>query len=186
MVLVAPYFDAVDFPEYGVLNIGLLEPRADRRLIEILAQVNRNTPLRADRIFIYEDAPAAGFAMHFALAHPQFLAGIFIADPVTTFSFAEDAAFPYGLQPNPLASDLRAPSLGLFLRLPVELLASAGISQEQRELYTAFYRQASAVAEELGTLTGLRIANTEEADEGKDVFPETAQRFIEETLDQAQ
>ena len=69
VAIIAPLFDAKTFPNYNRLNVK--GPRADLRLLDILADASAKWSLDTEKFFIYGHSAGAQFTHRFAMVHPS-------------------------------------------------------------------------------------------------------------------
>lgn len=131
--LVAPHFDAAQFPSYQRLGLKSEEPRADLGLIAILDE------LRAlgggPQVDLFGFSGGAQFAHRFALVHPDRVRRLGVAAAGWYTLPDPQRAYPYGIRPleEPGRASFR---LAEFLRLRKLVLVGSEDRARDRALRT--------------------------------------------------
>ncbi len=98
IVVIAPLFDKGTFPNYNRLNI--MKPRADLRLLDILADAQLLWPLKTGEFFMYGHSAGGQFAHRFALVHPERIAKG-VASCTGNYTFPDpNVTYHYGIGPR--------------------------------------------------------------------------------------
>ena len=126
--LIAPHFAANRYPNYQRLGRSrhALDRgrRADEALDAILQEVTLLTGVRAERIYLFGYAAGGRFALRYAMAHPERVAGVVVAF-AESYTFPNpDKRFPQGIAPGHKRLDLQFDP-DRFLRVPITVLDSA-------------------------------------------------------------
>ncbi len=127
-ILVAPHFAAERYPNYPRLgrsrNKADRGKRADDALVAILEDVARLTGMPIGRIHLFGLGAGGRFALRYAMAFPERVAGAVIAS-ATAFTFPDPAKrFPRGIAPGTKRKDLDFRPAE-FLRVPMTVLEAA-------------------------------------------------------------
>ena len=120
LVLVAPHFSRRRFPDYQRLGRPARlgdGGRADLMLLRIVEAVRQEFGLAQQPFLLAGHSGGAQFALRFALAHAEHVAGYVLSAPGSYCWPDEGRRFPIGVAPSPAFPDLR-PSLDALLRRP--------------------------------------------------------------------
>ncbi len=133
--LVAPHFAVNRYPNYQRLGRSRYAldrgKRADEALDDILEEVATLANVPAKLICLFGYAAGGRFAMRYAMAHPERVAGVVIASPGTYTFPNPDKRFPQGIGPDPRRSNLHF-KLDEFLRVPMTVIEGVGDGDERR------------------------------------------------------
>ncbi len=126
--LIAPHFAASRYPNYQRLGRSRHAidrgKRADEALDAILQEFATLAGVSAERIYLFGYAAGARFALRYAMAHPERVAGAVIAC-AESYTFPNpDKRFPQGIAPGHKRLDLQF-NPDQFLRVPMIVLDSA-------------------------------------------------------------
>lgn len=110
-MLVAPHFALDRHPNYQRLgrrrHSRMREQRADATLDAIVEEVASLTGVPTPRFHLFGYAAGARFAMRYAMAHPDRVAGVVLASAGTYTLPDGEKRFPRGIAPGPGSADLR-------------------------------------------------------------------------------
>jgi multidrug resistance efflux pump/poly(3-hydroxybutyrate) depolymerase len=125
--LIAPHFAANRYPNYQRLGRSrhALDRgrRADEALDAILQEFTLLAGVRAERIYLFGYAAGGRFALRYAMAHPERVAGVVVAF-AESYTFPNpDKRFPQGIAPGHKRLDLQFDP-DRFLRVPITVLDS--------------------------------------------------------------
>ncbi|MHC4141054.1 MAG: HEAT repeat domain-containing protein [Planctomycetota bacterium] len=135
LVVVAPWFDWPTFPNFGMLNPGWGNVRADLRLLEIVDHLAQRVSIRSDRFALFGHSQGGAFVQRFALVHPGRVRHA-AASAANSFASADPGStFPYGTGPNPMLPDLDGLNYAPYVQTP--LLVVVGEKDEPRFLERA-------------------------------------------------
>jgi len=152
MAVLAPYFDRATFYRYASLNAEPFRPRADIRLLEMIASVSKRVRLSRRPFLWYEAGPAAGFVPYFALTRPEYAARAAVLEPQGYPHLNPDVVFPAGTKTNPFAADLRIPPIARFLHIPLLIMTDAPDGVEWRR----FQAESKRYGPQNASLPGIR------------------------------
>ena len=103
MAVLAPFFDDMQFPEYGTFNLHGV--RSDKRLLELVEHVGKHASLSVREFYLFGYGKGGDFAMRFAHVYPKRLARV--AYEADSFMRTDpEILFPEGLHRTPIAPDL--------------------------------------------------------------------------------
>lgn len=126
--LIAPHFAAGRYPNYQRLGKSRQAldrgKRADEALDAILQEYSTLTGIPVERIYLFGYGAGGRFALRYAMAHPERVAGAVVAF-AESYTFPNpDKRFPQGIAPGPKRLDLHFDP-DKFLRVPITVLDSA-------------------------------------------------------------
>lgn len=133
--LVAPHFAANRYPNYQRLgrSRSALDQgkRADEALDEILEEVATLAGAPAEQIYLFGYAAGGRFAMRYAMAHPERVAGVVIASPGSYTIPNTEKRFPQGIGSAARRTNLQFKP-EQFLRVPMTVFEGVGDGDERR------------------------------------------------------
>ena len=118
--IIAPHFDAEQYPHYQKLGLGADERRADLWLDAALEGLESLHGLDLQRFHLFGFSGGAQFAHRYAMLYPQRMLSLHLAAAGYYTYFQEHAAWPRGLRKAPLAEQARA-NRNFFLRIPIDV-----------------------------------------------------------------
>ena len=119
-VLVVPYFSAAAFADYAKLGRLGKGKRADLALHHVVTDAAARTGVSADRIHLFGFSSGAQFAHRYAMAYPQRVAFVVVAN-AGRFTMPDPARrFPRGIRSTPKLPGLRFDPEA-FLRVPMRV-----------------------------------------------------------------
>lgn len=120
VAILAPHFDAEDFPHYQKLGLDLPERRADLWLDAALDALQAETGLGTGRFHLFGFSGGAQFAHRYALINPRRIRSLHLAAAGYYTFLDETVAWPRGLRGAPLGGQMAA-NRNFFLRIPIEV-----------------------------------------------------------------
>jgi pimeloyl-ACP methyl ester carboxylesterase len=107
-LVLAPYFDAFNFPLYDMLCTDGSGVRSDQRLLQIIDSLPQIANVKVDRFFLFGHSKGGQFVLRFVMAHPDRI----LRAAACAFGNAVmpdgNGIFPMGPKPNAMMPDLAA------------------------------------------------------------------------------
>jgi membrane fusion protein (multidrug efflux system) len=133
--LVAPHFAVNRYPNYQRLgrsrNALDRGKRADEALDEILEEVATLSGAPAEQIYLFGYGAGGRFAMRYAMAHPERVAGVVAASPGTYTFPNTEKRFPQGIGAGPRRTNLQFDP-EQFLRVRMTVFEGVGDSDGRK------------------------------------------------------
>ena len=155
LAVLAPYFDHMRFPEYGSLN--LRGERADKRLLEILDSIGKNSSVMTQEVYLYGYNTGGDFVERFAMAYPERVARAAF-DAYHYSSLDSNLCFPQGVGATGLAPDL---SIDVNRFLKVEAGVILRTNSPSLRAAKAFVEEASRYAHDRGITSRIAVREVE-------------------------
>lgn len=150
--VLAPYFDACNFPIFDMLSEDITGTRSDQRLLQAVDNLPQYVNVQTDRFFLFGHSKGGQFVLRFVMGHPERI----LRAAACGFGIAimpdDKSYFPYGVRPNPLLPDL--PTISFDNMVKTEMAVVVGTKDPRMKLAKEFTAKAKEYAEKHGIGTG--------------------------------
>lgn len=148
-LVLAPYFDAFNFPLYDMLNSDVHGIRSDLRLLEIIDTLPQLASVIVDRFYLFGHSKGGQFVLRFVMAHPDRILRAAACGFGNAIMPNENANFPMGMKPNALMPDLASISFGDLASAKMAVIV--GSEDSNRSLVEEFASKAEDYAKRHAT-----------------------------------
>jgi hypothetical protein len=147
LIVLAPYFDGGQYPDYGQLNIGIRNLRPDLKLLSIVDHLAKYLNFARDKLLIAGHSQGGHFVHRFVAIHPErvWRAAPWGANGYVMPDLAQ--AFPVGMRCTDWTPDLVNLSIDRYLQVPVGLVCGAKDELFRQNNAKAFMDAATAYAD---------------------------------------
>ena len=176
--VVAPYFDIVNYPNYGGLNLP--GPRPDKLVFEILEHLQKYAGLDPREIYLYGEELGGEFVQAFTLVYPERVGRAMFRGFKAIEPDIRDP-FPRGLGVTPLAPEIKI-NVMKYIKSDIALMVYKGSAGKTQRPAIKVIKDYIRIAEDKGVTPRISIRESEQSIIVDEQVPQVTQQMLEKYL----